>query len=97
MQSNGFTASLEAAQGLGFIEQILPELKSYQKRFNPQGAGMNKSPTLLRNTFNLELFRFFNNKSKEEKKITNELGRIQAKTVAAKLNENMTEETALKI
>jgi hypothetical protein len=78
MQNDGFTASLEKAQGLGFIDKILPELKSYQKRFNPQGAGMNKSPTLLRNTFNLELFRFFNKKNKEHRQLKNDLGRLEA-------------------
>jgi len=63
--------------GLGFIDKYKPELKSYQNRYFPSGSSLNKSPSLLRNTFNLELFRFFNKKNKKAKELKNEIGRIE--------------------
>lgn len=57
--------------GFGFQNKILPVLRLQQRKFEPANASSSKSPALLRNTFNAELYKFFNKKAgqaEEERK-----------------------------
>ena len=60
-----FVVSLKVGQGNGFINRLMPILKRHQKNYMPQCASASRSPLLLRNTFNLDVYNEFVRRKKE--------------------------------
>ena len=59
INEEAFTYSLRKVHDKSFIEKLLPSISNQQNKFSPQGASQSKSPNLLRNTFNIEMYAEF--------------------------------------
>jgi hypothetical protein len=67
LESDAFTDSLSKVCDKAYIDKLLPILRYNQVKFAPTGASASKSPFLMKNTFNAEVYNTFVSTKKMKK------------------------------